>query len=228
MKINTLPQEHAANAWLLAPRQYQKALTLAAASSGVHPQKIHEAILQGMYNVHLRALEHLQTRLHQPAALPIVAPHGKVASTAVVRKAEDLPRDAITVRSLLRVIEAEKATAKTGRIESMFLNMTGRGRSIIAVHSQRVGQALNDIIQGKKPSKLISLIARETFLGFGISTEDQKTHSFSGDQSISAQVKRENRLGAKRFESEFPTTMEKHWREDFAPLIEILARIKRR
>lgn len=222
MKLAILPDEHVKKSFESSSLEYKKTLGTISNLCRVSQRELHTAILQSIYNTHLRTLEHVRTkRKVKPlnAALPLVTPSKKTIISTIAHQADNLPTSRENARKLLQILEKETQAAKQNRSIASAL-VCNKNKPLLAIDENRIYQAIIDINAGEMPSTLVGIIARETFLGYSVN----RIHSFNEKRSIQEQVKLEDAQGAAKFQKEYPKLAERHFEQDFAPLLEIIRR----
>lgn len=225
VKINTLSEKHIDNAVRLTSPLYRGAIAVLANGVGASYKYVHTAVLQSLYNVHLRALEHLKTREGGSAALPLIAPSNKTLATAHAAAIDLLSTGRSSAKKGLLTIQREvDAERRSEVVPSALLQVSRSGGviSMLSLDERYVSDNIKEMLDGKISPELLRLIARETFLGFGIPHKSRRQYAYGGQHSTKDQYDLENRSGVKVFEKNFPKIAEKHLEEDFAPLSSLL------
>ncbi len=233
-KINTLPESHVDYAWNTCPTAYQGMVRRLAKQANLTQREVHCAVLQSIYNAHLRVMDYLiekkkKTELITKAALPLISPRGYVVATAVTATAVKSLKDTSEMaREALKVIQKEEKVREIGghTHSAIYQQLTPQNEhNFISLQEDTVIEAVQQALLGIHPNYLVELIARETFLGY------TKTHAHLEEYARRLKEaelvdfpKIEDRTGVKAFQKRYPGKAAKHFQEDFAPLLNLLKR----
>ncbi len=225
--ITVLPERHISEAFNVTSSDYKCFLSEQAKKHKTTRQRLHRSILQSIYNVHLRALDNLREMkkvgVVDKAALPIVAPHHKLITSAMSMDPNLLSHHADQARKNLAIMEKDKTDANDVIAASVLTRGNAGSNRILAIHQLLVESILLSHDSETIRKMVADKIGWETFLLFARESLTTGIH-LTPQRSLREQVEKEASVGARRFSNAFAKMQVKYFEEDFAPLLNLLKR----